>query len=30
MLNPRKMVRIGNSYVPEPRRQAEPKRALGA
>jgi two-component system, chemotaxis family, chemotaxis protein CheY len=30
MLNPRKMVRIGNSYVPEPRRQAEPNRAMGA
>ena len=30
MLNPRKMVRIGNSYVPEPRRQPEPNRALGA
>jgi DNA-binding response OmpR family regulator len=23
MLNPRKLVRIGNAYVPEPRRQAE-------
>src|ERR671920_736860 len=23
MLNPRKMVRIGNAYVPEPRRQSE-------
>ncbi len=30
MLNPRKMVRIGNSYVPEPRRQAEPSRAMRA
>ena len=29
-LNPRRMVRIGNSYVPEPRRQNEPNRALGA
>jgi two-component system, chemotaxis family, chemotaxis protein CheY len=30
MLNPRKMVRIGNSYVPEPRRAPEPNRALRA
>jgi CheY-like chemotaxis protein len=29
MLNPRKMVRLGNSYVPEPRRQPEPNRAAG-
>jgi two-component system, chemotaxis family, chemotaxis protein CheY len=30
MLNPRKMVRIGNCYVPEPRRVQEPNRALRA
>jgi DNA-binding response OmpR family regulator len=30
MLNPRKMVRIGNCYVPEPRRTQEPNRALRA
>ena len=30
MLTPRKMVRIGNAYVPEPRRVVEPNRALRA
>ena len=30
MLNPRKMVRIGKYYVPQPRRQAEPSRAMRA
>ena len=30
MLNPRKMVRIGNCYVPEPRRAQELTRALPA
>ncbi len=29
-LNPRKMVRIGNCYVPEPRRMPDPNRAMRA
>ena len=29
-LNPRKMVRIGNCYVPEPRRMPDPNRAVRA